>query len=63
MADLPSHLKAAQDKFRPRMDAQTQRMAHLQEAALAQELAEAVPVDERAAEDVVAALGEEIAKH
>nr|WP_250808610.1 hypothetical protein [Neorhizobium tomejilense] len=63
MADLPPHLKAVQEMFRPRMEAQTARMRALQEQALADELANANPVEELSAEETLKVLSDEISKH
>jgi len=63
MVDLPAHLKAAQEMFRPRMEEQTAQMADLQEQALAAELASATPAEELSAEDALDLLDEEISKH
>ncbi|MGH0214434.1 hypothetical protein NKY66_11020 [Sinorhizobium meliloti] len=51
MSDLPDNIKALQEKFRPRFEAQDARMASLAAAAFAAELANAevthdLPIDE-----------------
>lgn len=63
MAELPPHLKAVQDQFRPRMEAQTARMQERHADELAAEIASAEPVDEMSAEDFLAEMDEEIGKH
>ncbi|WP_429819126.1 hypothetical protein [Ensifer sp. B1-9] len=63
MSELPDNIKALQEKFRPRFEAQTARMASLAAASLAAELANAEVTHDLPIEEGLALLAAEAEKN
>jgi len=63
MNAVPAHVKAIQEKFRPRMEALDARAAERKASELASEIDRAEIADHLTAEDALAILGDEIEKH
>ncbi len=63
MSDLPENIKAIQEQFRPRFEAQTARMASLAAAAFAAELANAEVTHDLPVEEALALLAAEAEKN
>lgn len=59
MSELPPAIKAAQEKLRPRFEAQTARMEALAVAAFASEIADAEVTHDVSAEEALAILAGE----
>jgi hypothetical protein len=63
MSDLPPAIKAAQEKLRPRFEAQTERMEALAAAAVAAHIANAEVTHALSGEEALALLAAEAQKH